>query len=402
MCQLLTRLDRLCILVSTMRFRGDPRRTSEPWSREALASTVLAVLWTCSPGLARTRPRIVGTQANRTAEQVLRSLVSTPLGRAAPPNPWQVILIEDRRVNAYANGAGWLTVTSGLAALLGNDRGAWAAVLGHEIGHFVIYARLSAYLPGFQRELEKAYLEARASSGNGKSVVPSALLLVPMGGGLSNRKLLREREYEADRVGLLMMAQAGYHPDFAVALERQLRARLGDQPKLELRSSHPRWTAREESTNGVMDAALAIFDSLWPDPARSPGGPPPPLGNIGPVTARLSADERSLALRVPVSVRNAADKQVRVEVIFFEQGGSDKRRRIQTTVPEYRSADGSLVLNAVVPKPSSAPSEVLLSVPVAAFATTNRDLKAVVFLLAGEQVLDTYFEPVQLSLSSTP
>src|SRR2546422_9967644 len=186
MCQLLTRLDRLCILVSTMRFRGDPRRTSEPWSREALASTILAVLWTCSPGLARTHPRIVGTQANRTAEEVLRSLVSTPLGRAAPPNPWQVILIEDRRVNAYANGAGWLTVTSGLAVLLGNDRGAWAAVLGHEIGHFVISARLTAYLPGFQKVLEKAYLQARASSGDGKSAMPSALLLVPMC-GLSNR-----------------------------------------------------------------------------------------------------------------------------------------------------------------------------------------------------------------------
>ena len=377
-----------------MRFRGDPGSTTAPWSSEALASTILAVLWTCFPGLARTHPRIVGTQANRTADDVLRSLVSTPLGRAAPPNPWQVILIEDRRVNAYANGAGWLTVTSGLAALLGNDRGAWAAVLGHEIGHFVIYARLSAYLPGFQKELEKAYLAARPSSRDGKGVMPSALLLAPMGGGLSNRKLLREREYEADRVGLLMMAQAGYHPDFAVALERQLRARLGDRPRLELRSSHPRWTAREESTNGVLDPALAIFGSLWPDPARSPGGPPPPLGSIGPVVARLSADERSLALRVPVSVRNAADKQVRVEVVFFDRSGFDKGRRIQTTVPEYRSTDGSLVLNAVVPKPSSAPSEVLLSVPVAALATRDRDLTAVVFLLAGEQVLDVYFEPV--------
>src|SRR5439155_10773038 len=170
------------------------------------------------------------------------------------------------------------------------------------------------------------------------------------------------------------------------------------QPKLELRSSHPRWTAREESTNEVLDAALASFDSLWPDPARSPGGPPPPLGSIGPVTARLSADQRSLALRVPVSVRNAADKQVRVEVVFLDKGGLDKGRRIQTTVPEYRSTDGSLVLNTVVPKPSSAPSEVLLSVPVAAFATRDRDLKAVVFLLAGEQVLDVYFQPVEVTV----
>jgi hypothetical protein len=84
-------------------------------------------------------------------------------------------------------------------------------------------------------------------------------------------------------------------------------------------------------------------------------------------------------------VRNAADKQVRVEVVFFDKGGLDKGRRIQTTVPEYRSTDGSLVLNAGVPKPSSAPSEVLLSVPVAALASTNRDLKAVVFLLAGSR-----------------
>src|SRR5207249_11918358 len=119
---------------------------------------------------------------------------------------------------------------------------------------------------------------------------------------------------------------------------------------------HPRAASRDESTEGGVNAALAFLVALAPDDTRSPARPPPPLGNIGSVTARLTADERSLALRVPVSVRNAVDKQVRVEVVFFEKGGSekgglDKGRPVKTTVPEYRSADGSLVLNAVVPKP---------------------------------------------------
>lgn len=350
--------------------------------------TMLGLGLASFPCLARSHPRIVGTAANRMAEEVLGTLVLTPLGRAAPPLPWAVILIEDRHLNAYSNGPGWVTVTSGMARMLGNDRGAWAVVLGHEVGHFVINERFSGLLPGFQKELERAYFQARAPSGGGKGAAPAALLLVPMGGGPSHRRRLREREYEADRVGLLLMAQAGYHPDFMIAFERRIRAQLGDRPGPELLSSHPRWTEREASTTAAHEVARQIFESRWPDPAHSPGGPPPPLGTIGTVAARTDA-AGGLVLQVLVTVRNTATMPVRVEVIFL-----DEQKRVQTSVPEYRSPDGSLVLNAIVPTLSGA-SQVRLSLPSAALPTKPRGLKAVVFLLAADQVLDVYFEPVE-------
>jgi hypothetical protein len=82
----------------------------------------------------------------------------------------------------------------------------------------------------------------------------------------------------ADRVGLLMMAQAGYHPDFALALYGYLERRLGDRLRIgELFSDHPRWRSREERDLRARGAALAIFHSRWQDAAQSPGGLPPEL-----------------------------------------------------------------------------------------------------------------------------
>lgn len=362
-----------------------------PSRSQQLSWTIALLLSVSLPALAAHR-KIVGTPANRIAEDVLRRLISTSMGRAAPPLPWEVRLIQDSHINAYLSGAGKLTVTSGIVPLLGNDRGTWAAVLGHEIGHVVVHRQFKAYLPGFQAELQKAYLQARAAQAdNGPA---RALHLVPLGGGLANLKLAREREYEADRVGLMMMAEAGYHPDFAIILDRRMRAVRPDQPKYaEFLSGHPRWASREERIMRAYHVALAIFESRWHDPAQSPGGNPPPLGTIGALIATQNAEEQSLVLHVPINVRNAAGMQVRVAAIFLDKG-----RRVQAA-PEYRSRDGSLVLNSPLPRSSNESPEVLLRLPTTALATKHRKLSAVVFLVAGDDILDISSKPLRLNFA---
>ena len=60
---------------------------------------------------------------------------------------------------------------------------------------------------------------------------------------------VRRAPADAQGLGGLLMAQAGYHPDFVIAVQRRFRALLGDQTRFdEFFATHPRWAAREEHT----------------------------------------------------------------------------------------------------------------------------------------------------------
>lgn len=358
---------------------------------------MLAVLGAAPAGFAfRSHPvPIVGTPANRLADEVLHSLVSTSLGRAAPPIRWSVRLVDDWRVNAYIEPTGRITITNGMAHVFGDQRGLWAAVLSHEIGHFVVHRQFEAYLPGFQAELDKAWRQAQPARGQPAST-PTLLRLVSINGGRSP-KLAREREREADRVGMMMMAEAGYHPDFVILIDQLLHNFFGDEPKLTaFLASHPRWAEREQQAWQDRDIALAIFQSRWPDSVQSPGGPAPAFGTISDVT--LASPETSgppdLTLRVTVQVRNAGPRQVRVEALFLEDN-----RPIGTTLAGYRTVEGMLAVNVDLPHPPAESTDVALRVPVAAFPTGPRKLKAEVFLIAGEQILYLAFKPLETNFS---
>ena len=62
----------------------------------------------------------------------------------------------------------------------------------------------------------------------------------------------RDEELQADRLGLLMMAEAGYHPDYVLKLMENFRRHTGDKSKAGtfLLSDHPRWETREKKGQG--------------------------------------------------------------------------------------------------------------------------------------------------------
>lgn len=217
---------------------------------------------------------IAGTPANQIADEVFHRLLATPLGNCAA-RPYDVKIIEERHPNAYIAGNGELVVTTGLAEILGTNRGAWAAVLAHEIGHMVIAPGTQKYLPRFQAALETAYFQNPAAHRDDDS--NGALRIV-------STSRTKQRELEADHVGLMMMAEAGYHPDFAIALYQQLQEILGDGPRF--MADHPRWSEREARLMKARGVAVAIFESRWPNAADSEGGVPPSIN------AKLIADDR--------------------------------------------------------------------------------------------------------------
>ena len=69
----------------------------------------------------------------------------------------------------------------------------------------------------------------------------------------------RQQESEADHIGLMMMARAGYDPRAAIDLWRNFEAAGGQRPP-EFLSTHPAPGSRIESLNAIMPEALAEYE----------------------------------------------------------------------------------------------------------------------------------------------
>ncbi|MGH9356623.1 MAG: M48 family metalloprotease, partial [Terriglobia bacterium] len=241
----------------------------------------------------------------------------------------------------------------------------------------------------FETALRSAYQKARAEGyGKGPSTIPD----LHLGEGISGLTLSREGEVQADLIGMMLMAEAGYQPGFAVLLNQRLQYSLGDEPGfVAVFSHHPRLETREQHNLEYYDEALDIFRSRWPDVAKSPGGNLPPFGSLGGWTLRRTANGLQLVFDVPFEVHNAEGMKVRVATAFL-----DNWVRVPTTEPKYRAADGTLVLNAYLPGAVSESNRVKLSVPLAAIDAKTRKLTAVVYLMAGNRLLDVSKIPYSL------
>jgi putative metalloprotease len=202
---------------------------------------------------------ITGTPAANLAQQVLAKLRATTAFKGAPDLPYAVEVIQRTDPNAFHTMGGHVFVTSGLAELLGNDAGLWAAIESHEIAHNIYRHGYRSYLRG--SELQRS------------------------------EKLQADDESEADKLGLLMMVEAGYHPDFAVNLIRILKLRVGDESKVvTLFSDHPGFITGQAHIRELYPQAVARFQSLWPDAEKSPGGLPPVVDTL----LKASATEKKL------------------------------------------------------------------------------------------------------------
>ncbi|MGH9360121.1 MAG: M48 family metalloprotease [Candidatus Acidiferrales bacterium] len=330
---------------------------------------------------------LTGTHSNAIADAVLKTLLATPLGQTGPHHHYEVILLNDYHPNAFTDTKGKVTITRGLFPLLDDDRGVWAAVIAHELGHTFLHS--TPCLPRFESALRAAYREAREQ---GYDKGPPSFPDLGLGQGISELTLSRREEIQADLIGMMLMAEAGYQPGFVVLLNQRLQHGLGDEPGfVAMFSHHPRLETREQHDLRYYDEALDIFRSRWPDAAKSPGGNLPPFGAIQGWTLRPTADGNTLVFEVPFEAHNAEGMQIRVAAEFL-----DHDMRALTTEAKYRAIDGSLVLNTYVPGAVSVSKRVKLSVPLGAIEARDRKLLAVVVLMAGNRMLDVSKMPYTL------
>jgi Peptidase family M48 len=312
-------------------------------------------------------------------------MLETTILRTSPRFPYHVALIGDVRINAFALPGGGVYVCAGLIPILGEDYGLWAAVLGHELAHTILHHPHLLYLRSLRHAEQAAMLQAQAE--HGYSAALWVLLGLSVGDQLLELKLSREEEHEADRLGVLIMAEAGYHPNFAFAMHRRLlRVTGGDASKFgALFSTHPRWETRDERTMQVYSEALAVHESHWADPERSPGGNPPPVGFINSLRGVTDNQHKCVEIEVGYSIHDARGRQLGVFALFLH-----KKKFVTAALPEFRTSDGSLIASRTITVSSPHESGLAtLKIPTEALGTKERKLAAYVSIVTEVEILDS-------------
>jgi predicted Zn-dependent protease len=177
--------------------------------------------------------RIVSSGPEYRQVQRVAKRIEAVGGRDKPVFDWQVTLLRKNEANAYCLPGGKIVVYTGILPLTGSDA-ALATVLGHEVAH--------ATAEHAAERIEREHLTrvAAAIIAGGVAFTPRQYVRVTaLLGAAGSLPFSRSQESEADHIGLVYMARAGYEPRQAVEFwKRMRRASQGKEPP-EFVSDHP-------------------------------------------------------------------------------------------------------------------------------------------------------------------
>lgn len=205
----------------------------------------------------------------RVAARIIEAAKRSKYAEMAQQFQWEVTVIkDDRTMNAFALPGGKIAVYTGIFPVAKTEAGL-AAVMGHEVVHAL--ARHGAERMS-QGQLTNAALQAAGAAIGASSSNPtlSQAAMAALGAGAQVGVLLpfsRAHESEADYIGILLAADAGYDPRESVHLwERMEQLSKGGGPA-EFLSTHPGHETRIQQLKKWMPEALAIYQTKTPIPA---------------------------------------------------------------------------------------------------------------------------------------
>ena len=183
--------------------------------------------------LRQDRAAIISSGPQYAEVQRVAKRIEAVAGRDKPAFQWRVTLLRKDEANAYCLPGGKIVVYTGILPVTGNDA-ALATVLGHEVAH--------ATAEHAAERIEREHLTkvAAAIIAGGVAFTPRQYVRVfALLGAADSLPFSRAQESEADHIGLVYMARAGYDPHEAVAFwKRMQRASKGKEPP-EFASDHP-------------------------------------------------------------------------------------------------------------------------------------------------------------------
>lgn len=172
---------------------------------------------------------------------------------------WEVRLVDDpKTVNAFCLPGGKMAVYTGILPVAKDETGL-AVVMGHEIAHAVARHGTERVTQEMllQTTLGLALSQAKESTQQLALVGKELLVSLPWG---------RMQESEADHIGLMYMARAGYDPREAVEFWKRMSA-LGGSGTPQFLSTHPSDETRASNLKKLMPKALAEYEKATGQPA---------------------------------------------------------------------------------------------------------------------------------------
>lgn len=171
---------------------------------------------------------------------------------------WEFNLVQDKSVNAFCMPGGKIVVYEGLLPIT-QDEASLAIVLGHEIAHAV--AKHSA--EQMSKQIKNQYgtqilggvLQA---AGVSSTTTQLAQILAQKGLQFRSLKYSRDNETEADRMGLIFAAMAGYDPNVAVAFWQRM-SQGSSSNQNDMFSDHPSDAKRIAAIKAEMPEALKYY-----------------------------------------------------------------------------------------------------------------------------------------------
>ncbi len=190
--------------------------------------------------------------------------VGDRIARVAAPDlpnaPWEFVVFEDdSQINAFAMPGGKVAVYTGLFRVVRTDA-ELAIVMGHEIAHVAAghgNERVS------QQLLATGGAIALAIGTNDMDSSDQALIMAAYGAGATLGVLLpysRFHESEADEIGLIYAARAGYDPRAAIPFWQRMEGEKDGAPP-EFLSTHPSGNTRINRLRSLMPEAVREYEA---------------------------------------------------------------------------------------------------------------------------------------------
>ena len=199
--------------------------------------------------------RRVGQRIATASEQLM---VEKGHGDDARNYKWEFNLIEDdKTVNAWCMPGGKVAVYTGLLPISQDENGL-AVVMGHEVAHAIAKHGNERMSQALLAQFGAIGLSVALAGNPG---VTSDLFMQAYGVGAQVGFLLpysRIHESEADHIGLILMARAGYDPRGAVVLWQRMNAKGGSRPP-EFLSTHPAPESRIRNIESLIPEAMQYY-----------------------------------------------------------------------------------------------------------------------------------------------
>jgi len=223
------------------------------------------------------------TPVERVAARIIEAAKRSKYAEAANEFKWEVTVIKDDGTkNAFALPGGKIAVYTGIFPVADNESGL-AAIMGHEVVHALARHGSERMSQGILAQIGLVGASI-AMQTQGFSPLTSEAAMSALGVGTQVGVLLpfsRAHESEADYIGLLLAADAGYDPHEAVRVWQRMQESGGQQPH-EFLSTHPGHETRIKRLSEAMPEALAHYEQA----NKAPIAQLPPIAAAGRPMAR--------------------------------------------------------------------------------------------------------------------